>query len=258
MEHKIGSQRRRKKKNLQKKETKRKKKKILKEKKGPADTVKACSFDSYSLRAPEFFELTPSEVCKSQDFQEVLDLYAQEFQGPSEPSIPKLIDLVEKGEFRVLIMTAPDLPQGKHVSAFAMLTAYGVGSYHLEYLAVSSNCRGKGVGSLVCKSLVRFLELEGKSKAKPPKFLSLECEPRLLPFYSRLGWQNVQLEPTLWKVSNPSGIREKPFHFLAIPLLANRDPLDPSNSRVFSNVTHFRRIRDLLKAATLKREHQPP
>jgi len=202
---------------------------------------------NHRLQPAEFFEIAPSGITNSRDFQEVLDLYAKEFSGPSEPSIPKVIELVQQGIFRVLIMTQPDLPNGKHVSAFAMISSYEKGSYlHLEYFAVNGGCRGKGVGSWICKSLVRFLEKDVHSKVKAPKFLSLECEERLTSFYSRMGWLDVQLPPLVSKVSSASGgVEEKPFHFLAHPL---GDSL--STSSLFSKI-NFRSVRNFLSSCWL-------
>jgi len=201
------------------------------------------------LKPTEFFEIAPNGITSSRDFQEVLDLYAKEFSGPSEPSIPKVIELVQQGIFRVLIMTQPDLPNGKHVSAFAMISSNEKGSYlHLEYFAVNSGCRGKGVGSWICKSLVRFLAKEARSKVKSPKFLSLECEERLISFYSRMGWEDVQLPPLVSKVSSASGVvEEKPFHFLAHPL---GDSTQTSTSSLFSKI-NFLSVRNFLSSCWL-------
>jgi len=202
---------------------------------------------NHQLKPTEFFEIAPNGISNSKDFQEVLDLYAKEFSGPSEPSIPKLIELVQQGIFRVLIMTQPDLPNGKHVSAFAMISSYEDSYLHLEYFAVNRGCRGKGVGSWICNSLVRFVEKEVRSKVKSPKFLSLECEERLTSFYSRMGWQDVQLPPLVSKVSSAAGgVEEKPFHFLAHPLGDSQS----STSSLFSKI-NFRSVRNFLSSCWL-------
>jgi len=144
--------------------------------------------DSLFLRPNELFELDPD--CAKDDsrtYQEIIQLWSSNFGGPDEPSIDRMKELIRTGVFRVLFLTQSDLSKG-NVAAIVILAQYGIKSLiHLEYLAVNRSCRGKGIGTTFCNLLIRFCR-KGAFLSDPPKFLSLECEASLIPFYSRNGW----------------------------------------------------------------------
>jgi len=103
--------------------------------------------------------------------------------------------MLKKGAFRVFVLKKDDLP-GKRVAGMAMISNMGKERVlHIEYLAISDLCQGKGMGGLMLKNLVGCLQRETKTANRGPKMLTLECEDRLIPFYSKFDFQNSEIEP---------------------------------------------------------------
>jgi len=200
--------------------------------------------DAYFLRPNELFELSPDAASNdSKAFQEVLQLWSANFGGPVEPTISKLKELVRTGVYRVLILTQSDLSVG-NVAAFAILSDYGHSSVvHLEYLAVTKVSRGKGLGTNFCQMLVRFFEKEEETKLIPHKVLSLECDSSLIPFYSRIGWVDTEIEPKLWLTEMKGELAHHPYYFLGIPIDGAK------NYNPIFNKEYMRSCRDFLNLA---------
>jgi len=173
----------------------------------------------FNLKALDLFEIDP---CKdSPTLQEVAELWQNEFKGPSEIPLSKFMNFILTGVYRVFVLTQSDLPQGKRISGFAVSSNYGQ-SYveHLEYLAVSPSCRGRGLGSVLCQRFLQCLKTPG---SKGPRFTTLECEASLIPFYSKLGWTESELEPTTYVMEKTQGQEAKPvkFYFMTQPLIGS-------------------------------------
>lgn len=152
-------------------------------------------------------------------FAEVIELWQSEFSGPSEVPLPKFVDFVKKGIFRVFVLTQSDLPHGHQLSAFVVTSNYGQNDgEHIEYLAVSPVLRGKGVGQVLCRSIVNLLTNESRRSQMPKKFVSLECEPFLVPFYSRFGWKLADIEPARYQMEVKGKTEMRPYHFMTLPL----------------------------------------
>eukprot|EP01101_Sappina_pedata_P006998 TRINITY_DN3606_c0_g1_i1.p1 TRINITY_DN3606_c0_g1~~TRINITY_DN3606_c0_g1_i1.p1 ORF type:complete len:318 (+),score=69.42 TRINITY_DN3606_c0_g1_i1:422-1375(+) len=152
-------------------------------------------------------------------FAEVIELWQSEFSGPSEVPLPKFVDFVQKGIFRVFVLTQSDLPHGHQLSAFVVTSNYGQNEgEHIEYLAVNPVLRGKGVGQVLCRSIINLLTNESRRSQTPKKFISLECEPFLVPFYSKFGWKLADIEPARYKMEVKGKTEMHPYHFMTLPL----------------------------------------
>lgn len=170
------------------------------------------------LKAPQLFELDPYDEDSSL-LDEVVDRWKEEFQGPSEISVQNFVELIQRGVFRVLVLTQADLPQGSHVAGFAVISSYGQRAvFHLDYLVVSPLARGKGLGSSMCRLLISFLKDEARKNFKGPKFLSLECDASLIPFYTRFGWIDTKLEPRVYHIEKKGVTRSVEYFYMMIQL----------------------------------------
>jgi len=150
-------------------------------------------------------------------FREVVSLWQDEFKGPAEVSLSSFVNLVKAGVYRVFVLPLGAGGGGGGSLAGMFVTSnYGQNIVeHVEYLAVSQACRGKGVGSILCQLLVHVL-----SSAKTvPKLASLECEEKLIPFYSRLGWHHIrELEPSSYLLEKDGEVQFVKYHFMTLPI----------------------------------------
>jgi len=126
----------------------------------------------------------------------------------------------------VFILKKDDLPDGKSVAGVAFTASWGQNSaIHIEYVAISDACQGKGLGTILMRSLITRLQSEVKSMDNGPKMLTLECEKKLIGFYSRLGFKLSPTAPRVWKIqSNGRQIPHKYF-FLGAPLIPTTESI---------------------------------
>jgi GNAT superfamily N-acetyltransferase len=141
----------------------------------------------------QLFEIDPSSTCP--ELFECVDIITTLFQGPGEPDKKQLFALIRKRFFRVFVMKKHDLPQGKSVAGLVVISSFGFKKVvHLEYTIISEIYQGKGFGSIIMQSLVSLLKAEAKC-LDHPKYLTLECEEKLMPFYAKTSFQDSQLSP---------------------------------------------------------------
>jgi len=156
---------------------------------------------------------------KSSDFKEALDLFEENFIGPEEPSRSEFPFLLKKKIYRVFILKKDDLPNGKSVAGVAFTANWGQSSaIHVEYVAISDACQGKGLGTILMRSLILRLQNEVKSADNGPKMLTLECEKKLINFYSRLGFKLSPTPPRVWKIESDGKVIPHQYYFLGTSL----------------------------------------
>jgi GNAT superfamily N-acetyltransferase len=151
----------------------------------------------------------------SKEYYEVLDLYRANFGGPEEFKPEHFQRLIQMGVYRLFILTKDDLRDGKNVAGFIFIGRYGHTYASLEYIAVSEQCQGKGIGPLIMKHLLAQLEREKKAK-----LLSLECKKPLVPFYQKNGAQLTCAKTSLVKELNAKTreIEEEPLCWMVFPI----------------------------------------
>jgi len=164
-------------------------------------------------------------------FQQATDLLYSNFKGPKEYSPSDILTLMKCGLFRLFVLLLPDK---KHPGKmFVAGTAFGVVYFekqamHLEYLAVSDQCQGMGLGTLILRYLRYTYDydnnqdnknnnnqgkqrFQGQSKLK---LLTLECSKKLTGYYQKLGARDSGLTQ-VWQLDNGSGaIQTCTYHFL--------------------------------------------
>jgi len=119
----------------------------------------------------------------------------------------------------VFILKKDDLPDGKSVAGVAFIATWGQNSaIHIEYVAISDACQGKGLGTILLRSLILRLQNEVKSSANAPKMLTLECEKKLIGFYSRLGFKVSPTTPRVWKIHSNGKQVPHQYFFLGTSL----------------------------------------
>jgi ribosomal protein S18 acetylase RimI-like enzyme len=156
---------------------------------------------------------------KSSDFKEALDLFEKNFVGPEEPHRSEFPLLVKKKIYRVFILKKDDLSNGKSVAGVAITATWGQNSaIHIEYVAISDACQGKGLGTILMRSLILHLQNEVKSLDNGPKMLTLECEQKLIGFYSRLGFKLSPTSPRIWKIQENGKQVPHKYFFLGTSL----------------------------------------
>jgi len=219
---------------------------------------------------PEFFfnltlnlnvqvhEILP-HMTNSPDFKEALDLFEKNFVGPDEPTRSEFPLLLKKKIYRVFILKKDDLPDGKSVAGVAVTATYGQKSaIHIEYVAISDACQGKGLGTILMRSLIMRLQNEFKSVDNGPKLLTLECEKKLIGFYSRLGFQLSPTPPRVFKILSNGKQVPHNYFFLGAPLTPAEsiaDYLDNDNFVLPYKNLLLNKSRDVLK---LIKKHRKP
>jgi len=160
-------------------------------------------------------------------------MFLTNFKGPDEPNEKQFEALLRRGIFRLFVLKKDDLPDGKKCAGMAVISNYGRKSViHIDYLAISELCQGKGLGVLLMKSLIGYLTHHGSSPN--PKLFSLECEERLIPFYSRLGFLNAELKPMSCQTERDGKVVTLHHHLLVSPVDSeNQKPFSRSSLRTY-------------------------
>jgi len=142
----------------------------------------------------QLYKMEPSST--SNEFMEAVKLITDNFKGQCEPDQHQLIQLIRNKFFTLFVLKKHDLPSGKTVAGVVVTSNFGVKEViHLEYIIISEACQGKGVGTIILRNLISLLELEGKLVERSPQFLTLECEEKLIPFYSKVSFKDSNLHP---------------------------------------------------------------
>jgi len=152
--------------------------------------------DCSSILLPkiQLFEIDPSSTCS--ELNDSVDMITNIFQGPGEPDKNQVLKLIRKRFFRLFVLKKDDLPKGKSIAGLIVISSFGFKNVvHLEYTIIDDIFQGKGLGLLIMQSLISFLKAETKSLDNYPKFLTLECEEKLMPFYSRTTCEDSELSP---------------------------------------------------------------
>ncbi len=145
----------------------------------------------------EFEELVPSK-CQvpgsewNRIMNEALDVYRRTFLGEDslEQPVHKIIQRFMDGHQKILVNLRV-LPQrekcGVAATAIVCVLVDSPHMFHLDYLCVNSEYRGNGIGSVFMTQYVipHMNQHYGKH-------LSLECEQRLMRWYSKLGATTLQ------------------------------------------------------------------
>jgi len=168
----------------------------------------------------EIYELDPNYERDYEELQEVLELYDLNFRGPVEPSKSQMFRLIRKGIFRVFILKKDDLPVGKKVAGMILTATWNQRlGIHIEYLAISNFCQGKGLGTILIRSLVNLMKKQvRKLTNNGPRLLTLECEQNLLSFYRRVEFQVSCIEPTIWEVEHNGIISLTKYYLMGISI----------------------------------------
>lgn len=149
---------------------------------------------SISLPKVQLFEIDPSST--SSELTESVDMITSLFAGPGEPDKRQILALVRNRFFRVFVLKKHDLPQGKSVAGVVMISSFGFKNVvHLEYTVISDLLQGKGLGILIMQSLISLLKVENYGQDKAPKYMTLECEEKLMNFYSKTSFKDSELSP---------------------------------------------------------------
>jgi len=171
-------------------------------------------------------------------FSEAMELYRRNFQGPEEPTEPQIIKSMQKGTYRLFILTKDDLLNGKKVAGMLIIAPVTEKIINLEYCAINDECQGRGLGTTMLKLLIQKLEqtfLKG--------LLTLECQKKLIGFYSRIGFIESGLRPNSCRMKDNSDkeIKEVQLHFMAISV-------GEVESSTISNQSAMLRIRSKLQS----------
>jgi len=178
--------------------------------------AKKCRPQLSPLPGVQLFEV--DSHANTQERREALELFSQNFKDSIDPTLDEMDRLLRKGVFRIFVLKKEDLPR-KRIAGMAMSSNQGKkGVLHIEYLAISDLCQGKGLGGLMLKNLVGCLQRESRSLNRGPKLLTLECEDRLIPFYSKFDFQNSQLEPITCKSEKNGKTVSLRYHLMSTPL----------------------------------------
>lgn len=149
----------------------------------------------------QIYEILP-HMTRTKDLKDALDLCEVNFTGPNEPTRSEIIKLIKLRLFRVFVLKKDDLPKGKAVAGVAVTATWGQNSaVHLEYIAITNDCQGKGLGTILMRSLISRYKFEVTNLDKPPKMLTLECETKLISFYTRLGFKLSLAKPNVWALN---------------------------------------------------------
>lgn len=146
-----------------------------------------------------------------------LALYTKNFPGQAELSISAVLEFIDRGIYRLLVMPADDSmgPDNK-VAALAIvgILAQHSAYCHLDYVCVNENCRGKGLGTSFFRHLAAFLAQEGRHSV-----LTLECERHLISWYSRLGALESGIADSFFPAQKEDGLYR--FMILQLAMFTN-------------------------------------
>jgi GNAT superfamily N-acetyltransferase len=152
------------------------------------------SKSSILLPKVQLFEIDPSSTCP--ELTESVEMITSLFAGPGEPDKEQLFALIRNRFFRVFVLKKNDLPQGQTVAGVVVISSFGFKNVvHLEYTVINEVLQGKGLGILIMQSLISFLKAENRCQGKGPKYLTLECEEKLINFYAKTSFQDSKLSP---------------------------------------------------------------
>jgi len=111
------------------------------------------------------------------------------------------------------------------VAGVAVTATWGqTSAVHLEYVAITDVCQGKGLGTVLMKSLISRYQFEVTHLDKPPKMLTLECETKLINFYSRLGFKISSAKPNVWALNENGKVLSHEYYLMGVQLT----DIDPS------------------------------
>jgi len=167
----------------------------------------------------QLYEIGPHS---SNELKLSADLFEENFRGPVEPTRRQVVELIKRKVYRLFVLKKDDLPSGKSVAAMVITSTYGQNmGQHIEYLAVSNECQGKGLGSLLVKSLSAQLSRNnvqrGLSK-KNPHLLTLECTKNLVSFYKRANFELSPLPPNIWNVEHDGVVSPIEYFFMGVSI----------------------------------------
>jgi len=149
---------------------------------------------SILLPKVQLFEIDPSSTCP--ELIECVEMITNLFQGPGEPDQKQILTLIRKRLFRVFVLKKYDLPKDKSIAGLVVISSFGFKNVvHLEYTIINEVYQGKGLGTIIMQSLISLLKAESQSLDNHPKYLTLECEERIMPFYAKTSFQDSELSP---------------------------------------------------------------
>lgn len=110
-------------------------------------------------------------ITKYTDYDKVLDIYDVCFSDNLKIPRKDIEIRWRRGYYHIFT--------DKDIRVFSMVIYYN-DCCHIDYLGVKPECQGQGLARLMLEFLI--------SKKKP---ISLECEPQLIPFYKRFGFEET-------------------------------------------------------------------
>ena len=136
------------------------------------------------------FSFTRVEQYASRRFREAMQIYQAEFPAQSRLSITKIRQLLRSGKYQLFVASG-----GEQVVGFALLWVCKQPAFvHLDYIAVSQEKKGQGVGTLLYRWLLTHL-----TKLSPrASLLTLEVDDELVGFYQRSYTRVLQDVPYLF------------------------------------------------------------
>ncbi len=156
-----------------------------------------------------------------------LDLYEQTFTDECESTHQEMEECIQQGKYLVLV-----LPDGQEsIKAFAMIghiSAFNGEFCLLDYFAVAPAFRGNGFGGKFFQMIISFV-----TNMTPYKIVLLECEERLISFYSMYNAMRTIVPPSL--------CAGKLFYLLAVSVAA--DPIYPPSVQEYRTKTAFHEVR---------------
>lgn len=208
------------------------------------------------------YEILP-HMSKSSDFQQAIEMLDLNFRGPEEPTRNEFAILLKRGVYRIFVLKKDDLPNGKTVAGVAAIVNWGMPqthlAYHLEYVAITDACQGKGLGTLFMRGLINRFRKEVYSIEKGAKMLTLESEKRLMGFYSKLDFRvSPVTKPRVWEIEANGKMVPHEYFLMGAPLtdpdltkkyLDNKDFVRPYRKQLKNKpkqiLTHLRRKKSL-------------
>ncbi len=129
------------------------------------------------------------ELVKSWPIDEIIDLYKAGGWWKDEYE-PEGLPLLIKGSFAFAV--AIDRDSGKAVGMGRAISD-GVSDAYIQDVAVRDDLRNLGIGSIIINTLVAHLKKHGIG------WIGLIAEQGSRPFYEKIGFNNFNGEPMLYK-----------------------------------------------------------
>lgn len=144
----------------------------------------------------------------SRQFREAMRIYLAEFPRDSRLSLARIRELLKAGDYQLLVAA-----DAQRVLGFALIWLCRQPAFvHLDYIAVSQDTKGKGVGT----SLYRWLIAHLKDLLPRAQLLTLEVGDDLIPFYRRSRTKVLHNTPYLF----PGPLGPVPMHLMVYDALA--------------------------------------